>query len=280
MRAPYENFARSLLLQHRPQAVVIKLEGYGYPNADLPYLQLLHASLRASRPLPPDLRTHKMRRWLHDNKLYEMEVGTLAAHTAREMATDPRLRPVLELLLIAGIDYQETSDYLRDLCGRTYGEHTIAIFAHYFWNRDKMTPMDWRTFLFTTAEGVTQERYPGASDLYTCLAAAPEVALWKAGIDVDIAEQEMIRNIKNTAYVRFQECGVEPNTPTTAKKSRTWVAIWQRAMDETRHGPQAVTAMLARIHNMSMRLKAMPVRDARLLVEHNDNVVDLPEVTK
>jgi hypothetical protein len=253
------------------QNVADMVENLGYPRPPIGYLREVQLAMRRNRPSPyvPDSR--EARAWVRFQKIQAMEARSPETQEALELLADPNYRPVIELLLISATPIQGISENLLSLSGRSVSTEVIDVYAHYFWNRNLLTQKQWSNFL---------EDYPGGKDLLQCYLADSTVALWKVGINPQLDDKVILDKVLGDAFMRWLELLVEPNSIDVARKAAVWSSVLFKAIEERREGPATLARALEDMYQMSLRLKSMPVKDARALLDSNATVTDITERIK
>jgi hypothetical protein len=253
------------------QNVADMAENLGYPRPPIGYLREIQTAMRRSRPTTyvPDSR--EARAWVRFQKIQAMEARAPETQEALELLADPNVRPVVEMLLISSVGADDVAKYIHSLSGMAVRPEVIVVYEHYFWNRNLLTQKQWASFL---------EDYPGGKDLLQCYLADSAVALWKVGIKPHLDDRSILDKVLGDAFMRWLELLVEPNSIDVARKAAVWSSVLFKAIEERREGPATLARALEDMYQMSLKLKAMPAKDARALLDSNATVTDLTERIK
>jgi hypothetical protein len=278
VRKPYEYYAKHLLLTAGVSHVAATLVSLGFGEQDYVYLHELREGLMQTRPMPFKPGTPGTDKWLRLHKVYSLRMGTSPAAEAKAMLQDFRFRPALEMLLLSGLSTDYIATRLEEASGEQVTNEAVMHYAHYFWNRQILTREEWKDFLISTnAEGHWHSQYPNGRDLFQAYLGDPQVALWKLGLMPVVNEEVVVDEIFKDSYMRLLEIRTDPNSVNTAKKAEVWASILFKCLEEKSKAGNVMRKALEELHKTSLRLRSLGVRDGRLLLDRNAEVIDLPD---
>jgi len=277
-RTPYEYLAKSLLLRNGVLEAAAKLSDLGYTDADLDYLRELKRKLLADRPFPYIPGGSEDELWLRAHGIYQLVRREPLALKARALVDDIALRPAVEMLLVAGLPPETVSEKILELSGTKIDVQVIQLFAHYFWNRSLMTQEAWREFLTQQGDnGYPADRYANGKELYQAYLSDSSVALWRIGLLTDLDSETVLKTLTHDTYARWQELKLEPNSTGLSLKMERLAAILLKTDEQRKMGTSAIAVALERMHRISLRVRNMPIEDARRMLEDNEEVTDINE---
>lgn len=214
---PAKFYVRYLLLVlEDPSREVINDQLSLYGIADLQTSQY-EAIAKGMAPTPPDFKPHDKKHrvsagWLKAMRIYGVVHQDEVTRQAFKLLRDRKLREIVERLLLGGVTPMEAAFRLRDLKYRV-PDSVIAEFSHYFWNTQVMGMADWVDYFSRdSARGRTgnvQENYIAA------LHGGPELAMYRAGISVEINHKAMLEEVRDELVFTFREV---KGLPLTSKK--------------------------------------------------------------
>lgn len=210
MRLPYEFWLKYLLVsaQATTQQIQEICSLYQLPVPAPEYLTQLRAELGNRRHVT-DAST------LRSLKIKALAQGDPTANEARELLTEYRIRPVLEALLIGGLDNKDAAYNLEIITGRKTSSQVVSMYRHYFWNPDLLSNADWDKLL---------SDYHGkhGDKLKQCLLRGSEYTLWKLGVSKEVDPKLMIGGIMYESAMRFKELSSYGNGHHTALAAKMW----------------------------------------------------------
>lgn len=157
---------------------------------------------------PPGFRLHDRKHrpsagWLRSMRIYSMvHQDEVVREVLKKYLVDRRLRETVEHLLLGSVSPMEIAFRIRELGYRTK-DLTVAEFAHYFWNTEVMGVADWADYF---SRDRTRGRTGHLQDLYIpALHGGPELAMYRAGIKVDVDHKKMLEEVRDELVFTFRE---------------------------------------------------------------------------
>lgn len=205
---PATYYVRYLMLVHADpsrEAVNSQLELYGI--AELKAKQYDEIAENMTNP-PPSLRLHDRRHrasvtWLRSMRIYGLvHRDKVIDQVFRQVLRYRNVREALERLILGRVSSNEAAYRLREI-GVRVSDSVIEEFAHFFWNMDVMGLADWATYLAQDSlkgrTGPVREAYLAA------LHGGPELAMYRAGIRVEVDSKKVLEEIHTELAMTFRE---------------------------------------------------------------------------
>jgi hypothetical protein len=211
--------------------------------------------LRAKTPQPIAKTPVGVRMWQRRMRVHSMCSHLDAANEARECLLEPRLRPLLEILLLADTPREDIPKYCKDITGLKPSVKAVKLFEHYFWNRSLLSDKQWGLFLNKDRED--KEKW----HLHDCYMQGPEYALWRMGYRIEVDHQHMLELVAQEACMRIMQSTVDPNTRDTAIKANLWLDGYMKVLERLDREGHAKQEVLDLLRSMSIRLDKSTVED-------------------
>ena len=281
MRWPFYYYAKALLVTYTAAEVAARLRRYkllhppvnGQEDTALTALMEMRRELVDGRPSSCASGSVAEEVWLRKLKVADYVLGSKDVLHALEILDSPKLRYVLEVLLVGGIPAEVISAQVLEVYGETLSVMAIDYYAHYFWNRTRMSPDDWKTFLTRTgARGFAEDYYPNGLVMYQVLHSDYSVAMWRAGITTQFSSEAALDIMLNWAVTRFSESAIDPNTPGLAIKMHHYADIAYKAIDRKRESGDAVAAKVRDAYRVGLELRKLDRKSIADLLESQQPV--------
>lgn len=280
MRWPFEQYAKALLVAMPAGEALDRLIDVGLlqhvepePGASHPaYARLatIRRKLLASRPVGCTPGSIAEEMWFRVNKVASYCLGEPAALQAVDILSQPKVRYVLEVLLVGGLPVPLICEQVNKVYGSALTVPVVELYAHYFWDRDNLGPEDWRAFLVwessVGARMSLHDLYPNGRVLLQVLHSPPGVALWRAGIVTTFDSESVLNSLISWGVTRFSETAIEPNTAGTAIKMERYAKIVLEALDRRTSMGGAIQDQVKRAYTIAKDLRKLDLGDARKLL--------------
>lgn len=198
---------------------------YSFPTPTRTYYNKLKEQLEKTKPKPFRLDSRRTKGWLRRQRFSSLTHNESDAVAARSLLGDWKIRPIVQTLLISGMETENVPEYVEKLVGRKLRKKVVDHFKHYFWNVALMSPAQWYDYL----DGL-DPREKGT--LLSSRTHGPEYALWRLGYRVAVDKSDVVNMILHEATMRFMETGHMHNDRHTALTAKLWTEQIFRAMEE------------------------------------------------
>ena len=247
MKHPNEYWLKYLLLFSgmRLEQIAETALMYEFPEPDVEYLGELRETLEETKPSPFRLSSAPVKTWLRRQRVMSLARDESNAVLARDYLGQPKVRRMLNAMLLSGTEPEEIAAYITQLTGRKTAKKTVDLYRHYFWNTKLLSLKQWREYL--------QERHDGKM-FTSCLHQGTEHALWKLGHRVELPQEDVLRGVFHEASMRFFEMSQAPNTRDTALTAKLWAESIFKATEELNRSGDAVKQVITELKDMAIRL--------------------------
>lgn len=212
---------------------------------DLTYLRSLSTQLDLTKPNPFRRESTGGRAWIRRQRIMSLAVEDSHAVGARSLLDDNKVRPILEALIMAGMEPSDISTYVRLITKRAVPADTVDKYRHYFWNRDLLSVAEWGEYL---------HKHPNGSTLMSCHHLGSEYALWTVGYRVEVSKQEALQMILHESIMRFAELGTHRNGVQTATAAKFWAENTFKAIESLDKKGDSIKEVVADLRAISIRL--------------------------
>jgi hypothetical protein len=220
-------------------------EMYRLVPPELDYLRELNAQLDLTKPRPFRGDSAISRGWTRRQRIMSLAREDPHALEARTLLVDNKVRPILEALIMAGMEPASIAQYVHLITKRNYSAETVDKYRHYFWNRDLLTVAEWWEYL---------ARHPSGKTLMSCHHLGEEYALWSVGYRVEVTKEQALQLILHESVMRFAELGTFPNGIKTATAARFWAENTFKAIETLDKTGDSVKQVVAELRSISIRL--------------------------
>lgn len=218
---------------------------YEFPEPDPNYLRELRDNLEETRPSPFRLSSASVKTWLRRQRVMSLAREDVNAVAARDHLGHPKVRRMMNAMLLSGTESDEIATYVTQLSGLKTTKKTVELYRHYFWNTKLLSLKQWRDYL--------KEHHDGKM-LLSCLHQGTEHALWKLGHRVELPQEDVLRGVFHEASMRFFEMSQAPNTRDTALTAKLWAESIFKATEELNRSGDAVKQVITELKDMAIRL--------------------------
>lgn len=288
MRWPFEQYAKALLVSMPAGEALDRLIDVGLlqhvepePGAQHPAyarLGVLRRKLLTSRPAGCTPGSIAEEMWFRVHKVAGYCLGESDTRQALEILNQPKIRYVLEVLLIGGLPVPLICEQVNRVYGSALSTAVVELYAHYFWDRDNLGPEDWRSFLvWESAVGMRSslhDAYPNGRVLLQVLHSPPGVALWRSGIVTTFDSESVLNSLISWGVTRFSETAIEPNTAGTAIKMERYAKIVLEALDRRTSMGGAIQDQVKRAYTIAKDLRKLDIGDARKLLTSQQSAAE------
>jgi len=213
---------------------------YQLPEPEDEYLTRLRAELGGRRHVTD---TPTLRR-LQIKSLALSEPNAVAA---RELLTQFRFRPYLEILVICGMTDKDVAYYASAIFKKDLSEAVVSMYRHYFWNPALLSNMDWEIFLADY-----HDRH--GKLLKQCLLRGEEYALWKSGFIKETEHRAIISNMLYESAMRFKELGTYINGHDTALAAKLWSETVFKSAEFLSRDEDAIKSTVEDLNQFALKL--------------------------
>jgi hypothetical protein len=242
MRLPYEFWLKYLLVsaQATERQIGELCALYQLPTPSSAYLSMLRLDVDGRRHVTdaPTLRRMKIK---------SLALNEPAAVAARELVTEYRVRPILEALILGGLDDKDCSFYLESIAGHKATPAVLGLYRHYFWNPSLLSNADWDKFL-KDYHGRHGER------LIHCLLRGEEFTLWKLGVSKQVDPNAILSGIMYESAMRFKELSSHGNGHHTAMAAKMWAESVFKAAEMLTKDEDELRKSMTELSNFAMKL--------------------------
>lgn len=243
MRLPYEYWLKYLLVsaQATTEQIADLCKLHQLPEPEDAYLTRLRNELGGRRHITdvPTLRRLKIK------ALAKAEPDAVAA---RELLTEYRLRPALELLIISGMPASEISFYAETVLKRVIPPNVVSMYRHYFWNPDLLSNYDWELFFIDCKDNFHTKK------LKQSLLRGEEFALWKIGYIKESEHRGIISNMLYESAMRFKELSAYGNGHDTALSAKMWAETVFKSAEFLSRDEDAIKSTVEDLNSFALKL--------------------------
>ncbi len=218
---------------------------YNFPGPSTSYLRQLKDKLDETKPSPFRITSSAVRSWARGKRLLSMASEEASAKKARDILGHNICRPVIEALIISGMDSGDVASYTKEITGVKFSKRCINMYRHYFWNRDLLSVGEWYSFL---------DDYPRGDLLKGCFDQGADYALWKLGYRVEISKDEVIRGLLHESTMRYFETSREENSKDTAMMAKLWSEQVFKSVEMMDRTGDAVKQVLTELKDLAIKL--------------------------
>lgn len=243
MRLPYEYWLKYLLVsaQSTTEQIAQLCELHQLPVPEDAYLTRLRGELGGRRHITdaPTLRRLKIK------ALATSEPDAVAA---RELLSEYRIRPALELLIISGMSDSDVSYYAEFILKRVIPVNVVAMYRHYFWNPSLLSNHDWELFFL----GCKDKHH--SKKLNQGLLRGDEFALWKLGFIKESEHRSIISNMFYESAMRFKELSAYSNGHDTALSAKMWAETVFKSAEFLSRDEDAIKSTVEDLNSFALKL--------------------------
>jgi hypothetical protein len=243
MRLPYEYWLKYLLVsaQATTEQIGELCELHQLPVPEDEYLTRLRAELGGRRHIT-DIPT------LRRLKIKGLAVSDPDAVAARELLSEYRLRPALELLIISGMTDADIAHYLEVILKRIVPEAVIGMYRHYFWNVNLLSNYDWEIYFLDSKDSQHGKK------LKQGLLRGEEFALWKLGYIKETEQRGIISNMLYESAMRFRELSSYGNGQETALAAKMWAETVFKSAEFLSRDEDAIKSTVEDLNAFALKL--------------------------
>lgn len=165
---------------------------------------------------PPGFKMHDRKHrpsvgWLKSMRIYSLvHRDDITRQLFRRVLVRRPLRELIERFILGGVSATEAAYRLKELGYPGITDAAVAEFAHYFWNAEQMGVADWANYF---AEDGEQGRTGHVQhDYLAALHGGPQLAMYRAGISVEVDTKNMLKRMRDELWFTFQEAKSLPLT--------------------------------------------------------------------
>ncbi|MFZ4580828.1 MAG: hypothetical protein ACOYOB_20795, partial [Myxococcota bacterium] len=171
----------------------------------------------------------------------------------------PSSRRVVDSLLLAGCAPGRVAE-LGALFNLNLSEESVAHYAHYFWDRELLSQLEWHDYF---------EKHPSGWFLRFCYQRGEKLTLWKLGYRGDVAAKDAVGIVYHESIMRFEELGSQRNDHNLALAGKLWAGNVFEAIEHMSRSEDAVRAAMDGVVQVALRL-------GRREISSIESLADLP----
>ena len=195
--------------------------------------------------------------WLKKKGIHDLWYPTEAVQEAYRILGEPRVRSMLEDLLLSPMRVEEITKHVNKHFGIALTVDGVATFGHYFWNKNLLTPDEWISVL--------GERKPESS-AKVIVQSAPDVANmivpWVTGLSgppANINSGTVARRVRDVAFMKLLEIERRPAGDDHSKTMAQYMKVVCLAENEMRQSDVALKDVLSAFEKFRLNKDAKPV---------------------
>lgn len=250
MKAPYHRWLVYLTAtgsDYRSIELLCKTHHFMPPEREY-LLGLLADAQRALRVRKGEgaVQVHKQRQtYLREQRCLGLLDGNPRGQAARNVLTAPRLRRIVDTLLLTGSSPEHVADLASNAFKLPVTTEAVAFYANYFWDCSLLSHLDWYAYLAP---------HPSGPFLRACLNRGEEHALWKLGHRTTVVPKATLNTICHESYMRFQELGSWANGQDTALAAKLWAGNVFTALERMAVGADGERSAMEEVRKLTVKL--------------------------